>query len=491
MLTISGQIDPECPRMPAGDIILPKLSVITHFYNSHDRVAEQLDRWRQIDKAALRDIEFILIDDCSDSVPDFETHGLDVRLLRIDTDIAWNLAGARNLGALNARGEWALFFDIDQMLDVGAMGALLEALPKLDQKTLYYMQVKEGLVNTIDNQKRDFHTGSFLVRMDDFRTIGLYDEDFSGHYGYEDVFLPCTWDSNGGKRTLLITPCVFERELGFTTPGLDRDLAHNRGVLDRKLAELLRPSPQEACGQKGVLRFDWHEVQLRGQLGSSPTRQRVVSRIWNGVDPFAQFPVRLFAVDPTGWNSTHPFLSKTMTELRPEVTVEVGVWKGASTLTMANALRELGVDGVVIAVDTWLGSWDQWIKPDLHAELCFLQGYPNLYMKFLANVVASGLGDFVVPCPLDSGNAAQLMAMRQVVPSVVHIDGAHDFDAVQHDLRRWWPLLADGGTMICDDYDETNAVWPEVKRAIDGFLAVTPHANFECAPYKCRFQKPV
>jgi hypothetical protein len=199
----------------------------------------------------------------------------------------------------------------------------------------------------------------------------------------------------------------------------------------------------------------------------------------------------LTEVDPTGWNSTHPFLSKTMTELRPEVTVEVRVWKGASTLTMANALRELGVDGVVIAVDTWLGSWGQWIKPELHAELCFLQGYPNLYMKFLANVVASGLGDFVVPCPLDSGNAAQLMAMRQVVPTVVHIDGAHDVDAVQQDLRRWWPLLANGGTMICDDYDETNAVWPEVKRAVDRFLAATPHANFECSPYKCRLQKPV
>jgi len=221
------------------------------------------------------------------------------------------------------------------------------------------------------------------------------------------------------------------------------------------------------------------------------SRGEIMSTLWHGIDPYANFPRKLFAVDASGWNSDHEFLVKTITQCRPSIAVEIGVWKGGSTLTMANALRHHGVNGVIIAVDTWLGSWDHWQDPAMHAELCFYQGYPNMYQKFLGNVLAAELEQFIVPLPLDSSNAAQVIGNYRLLPSVVHVDGAHDFDSVLQDLQRWWSLLAKGGYMICDDYDRTKIVWPEVQRAVEAFLARTPHVNFECKPYKCRFQKPV
>jgi glycosyltransferase involved in cell wall biosynthesis len=247
---------------------MPQLSVISHFYNNHDKVVEQVERWRRIDPKALRQIEFILVDDCSDDLPNIKKHGLNLRLLRVDTDIPWNQAGARNLGALNACGKWGLFFDIDQVLDITATGALVEALDQLDDNTLYYMKLKEALFNSIDNEKCDFHLNTFLVCLDKFRTLGMYDEDFAGHYGYEDVFLPFFWDSNGGKRTLLANPCFFEKEQDFATTDLDRDLDHNLIILNRKV-ETLKQLPQDRTAKpRQFLRFDWHEAELDALPGN-------------------------------------------------------------------------------------------------------------------------------------------------------------------------------------------------------------------------------
>jgi cephalosporin hydroxylase len=50
--------------------------------------------------------------------------------------------------------------------------------------------------------------------------------------------------------------------------------------------------------------------------------------------------------------------------LRPSIVVEIGVWKGSSVITLASKMKELNLDGVVIAVDTWLGAWDHWTNEE-------------------------------------------------------------------------------------------------------------------------------
>jgi hypothetical protein len=217
-------------------------------------------------------------------------------------------------------------------------------------------------------------------------------------------------------------------------------------------------------------------------------RDKIVNLIWFGNDPFVGFPETLYERDAQGWHSNHSYLTTTIDRLKASpVIVEVGVWKGASVITMANKLRELDQGGVVIAIDTWLGSWDHWCNPSWFRELAISGGRPSMQNKFMANVVYSKLTDYVVPLPLDSINAVNVIRRRGIAPNMVHIDGGHDYSAVMSDLVHWWPVLSDGGFLIGDDYGDGN--WPDVTRAFDDFFRTMTNVIFEHEHSKCRVQK--
>ncbi len=216
----------------------------------------------------------------------------------------------------------------------------------------------------------------------------------------------------------------------------------------------------------------------------------VVQALWRGRSPYDGFVAGRFRPDAQGWNSDHPFLADTLRRVRPKLVVEIGVWKGGSTIHMASVLRDSGIDGVVLAVDTWLGSWEHWQQDEWFPSLLCQNGYPSMYYTFLANVAAAGVEGHVLPLPQDSANASFVALYRGLRPQVVHIDAGHDYEAVMADLQRWWKLLVPGGVLIADDYDPEGKVWPTVRDAVDDFLRETPHSDFEAVPYKARFTKP-
>ncbi|KLK94521.1 methyltransferase [Microvirga vignae] len=208
----------------------------------------------------------------------------------------------------------------------------------------------------------------------------------------------------------------------------------------------------------------------------------LLQTIWHGQDPFLNYPARLYRQDQQGWGSTHRYLTDAIEILRPSVVVEVGVWKGASVISLASKMREMNLDGVVVAVDTWLGAWDHWMSDEWFAHLNFSNGFPALYHTFAANIVGEGLQDYVLPLPLDSINAANVLRHHNVQVDVVHIDGGHDYHAVTSDLREWWPMIRPRGVLIGDDYPH----WPEVKKAFDDFFSGQGKFPFEVDPPKCR-----
>jgi predicted O-methyltransferase YrrM len=218
-------------------------------------------------------------------------------------------------------------------------------------------------------------------------------------------------------------------------------------------------------------------------------RQGIIDRIWRGHDPLHNLSANLFEFDIQGWNSQHAYLRDGILELRPLVVVEIGVWKGASSIFMAECLKQTESRGALIAVDTWLGSFEHWLAPDYHAQMSFLQGYPAMYHKFASNVVRAGVADYVVPLPIDSINAAHILRGHGIVPGMIHLDGAHDYESVMADLRTWWPLLAPGGLLVGDDYD-TDGGFVQLRRAFDEFFAGLGYPALEHADQKCRVRKP-
>ena len=79
------------------------------------------------------------------------------------------------------------------------------------------------------------------------------------------------------------------------------------------------------------------------------------------VDPFEGF-------DPAGRTPADPATNRdvflpVLARLKSSVGVEVGAWKGASSVVFARAMREANPDACLVCVDTWLGSIEHFTNP--------------------------------------------------------------------------------------------------------------------------------
>ncbi len=213
-------------------------------------VAAQLAHWESLPPDFLAEVEFVLVDDGSEQPAQVRPTPLDLRVFRITTSIPWNQTGARNLGAFHGTGRWALFFDIDQKLSAAPLGRVIAALDHTDPMTMFYFKSKN--ITDIDGTSMPFHVNTILVHLANFRTYGMYDEDFAGHYGYDDLYMPQVWERRGGRRAVLNDAEYFE-DMRFGTRNLNRDLSRNKALVEQKLLAGAKNSP-------GLLRFEWEPV---------------------------------------------------------------------------------------------------------------------------------------------------------------------------------------------------------------------------------------
>jgi predicted O-methyltransferase YrrM len=119
------------------------------------------------------------------------------------------------------------------------------------------------------------------------------------------------------------------------------------------------------------------------------------------------------------------------------VVVEIGSWKGKSTIWLANGARD-GAGAVVYAIDPHTASSD---------NLATQSAVPTL-AEFMGNIRAAGLEDRVVPLVMTSEEAARTFAQPV---ELIFIDGAHDYASVALDLELWFPKVVEGGTIAFHD----------------------------------------
>ncbi|MFK7759709.1 MAG: class I SAM-dependent methyltransferase [Phycisphaerales bacterium] len=160
-------------------------------------------------------------------------------------------------------------------------------------------------------------------------------------------------------------------------------------------------------------------------------------------------------------------------KLRPALAVEVGAWKGASSIVFAQAMRKANTDSCLVCVDTWLGSIEHFTNPPSEAwdlRPTMKNGFPRLYEFWLTSVLAAGVEDQVVPLANTSTTAAKWFGRVGLRPGFVFIDAGHDEDDVTTDINAWWPLLMNGGVMAGDDW---SPMWPGVEAAVTKFCQAT------------------
>jgi SAM-dependent methyltransferase len=189
-------------------------------------------------------------------------------------------------------------------------------------------------------------------------------------------------------------------------------------------------------------------------------------------NPYFGFPPDRIAPDMQGWGSESPIFDWVIANHRARKIVEVGSWKGASAIRLANLIKKEGgraPEAQLICVDTWLGSVEHWLDrddPRMFNSLNLRWGIPQLYYQFVANVVHSGNQDMIIPFPTNSLVAARFLAEKQIYADAIYIDAGHTYDDVIADLNSFWQIVRPGGVIFGDDYHPR---WNGVVNAVKVF----------------------
>ncbi len=132
--------------------------------------------------------------------------------------------------------------------------------------------------------------------------------------------------------------------------------------------------------------------------------------------------------------------------LRPALTVEVGVWQGASLVPMALAHRAIGY-GRVIAVDPWsaLASIQGQVNPD-DVRWWSEVDHEKAYQKFITVLAEEGVSDIVEVVRATSDEFTPPAPIN-----CLHLDGNHGEQALR-DVQKFLPHMAPGSVWILDDY---------------------------------------
>ena len=206
------------------------------------------------------------------------------------------------------------------------------------------------------------------------------------------------------------------------------------------------------------------------------------------VSPYAGFPLDQWPLDIRGWGYDSPVFKEVIESVRPEKIIEVGSWKGASALHMAQLLDGCRIDGEIVCVDTWLGTADSWLGIDApDGGVTLKWGHPTLYHQFMANILHSQRSDVITPLPLDSLNAARFFKTRGMIADLIYIDASHDYHCASADINSFWDVLRPRGIFLGDDY---SLHWPGVVRAVLDFADAKRLSVGLHHPGKWIIQKP-
>lgn len=144
--------------------------------------------------------------------------------------------------------------------------------------------------------------------------------------------------------------------------------------------------------------------------------------------------------------------------------LEVGSWAGASTVTWARAIKDLGLAGRVLCIDFWRPYLDLNVnKDEVYQEMTRVAEDGRIFDLFLDNISACKVDDIIDYTVGDS---------KKVLPSLEHdrfqivfIDASHQYGDVVADIRNALPLVADGGIFCGDDFElSIEEVSPEAHR---------------------------
>lgn len=158
-----------------------RLTYITHFYCNDKNINCVIDMLRFYETFCPKTLDvvmFVIVDDGSPISYEIPKFNLNLRWIRINEDIPWNMAGARNLGVTYALSDNIFINDVDFYL----LPDTLEYMAH--HKPCGRMIYKVGL--DINGKWARGHCNAWFMSRARFMRFFGVDEEFSGNWGRED-----------------------------------------------------------------------------------------------------------------------------------------------------------------------------------------------------------------------------------------------------------------------------------------------------------------
>lgn len=176
------------------------------------------------------------------------------------------------------------------------------------------------------------------------------------------------------------------------------------------------------------------------------SEQRQVPRIREPKD-ITQVRAAVDAVSGWLFPEEVDFLYNTARERAPfGAIVELGSFRGKSTVALASGIIASGAGATVTAVDTFEGSAN-------------LEGLGlDTFGEFRANVESAGVADVVRPLRALTGDAARSF---DAPISMLFVDADHSYEGVSADFRNWFPKLMPNAVIAFHD-----STWEGVERLL-------------------------
>jgi len=167
--------------------------------------------------------------------------------------------------------------------------------------------------------------------------------------------------------------------------------------------------------------------------------------------------------DLSGWGGDCEIFEKLIEKYKPSTIIELGSWKGQSTVNMAKAMQKYNINNPKIyAVDTWLGSVEFWtfLSESSERDLMLKNGYPQIYYQFISNMIRNNLQEIVLPLPNTSTAGLKILKHLNIIPNMIYIDASHETEDVYTDLKLSYDMM-ENGIIFGDDHE-----WQSVMKAL-------------------------